>query len=649
MRLFLMITVAVLLWPAASSPAKPVRPAPPPPSRMDKEPNMRTHRFSLPGGGDIAVRAPDFAFALKPFTLHVDAPDGNWSITQGETSRPVPTGGEVEWRISGHAGTKLFSLTRDGETVGEWSIDLRAGTYFDVPGFEGILAGLRERTAMHRQEWTRGDRTFVMNHPWLRDNIHELKGYKHWDPDLDGFVDMFLELQHDEGFFHEIVGPAEHGHLPLVSDKHKRIEPEHDISFMRLEIEADIEYLMVEAAYSIWQATGDHDAMKARLPGLGRGIDYMMTHPTRWDEKHQLLKRVFTIDTWDFTYGIPDYRTNRRIEPHMPMAIMHGDNSGLYQACVQLAQMHDAAGNTADAETWREKAQAVRERTNALCWNGDFYTHQIHLQPIDTGVDEREILSLSNPYNINRGLPTPEMSRKIIDTYHARWKALQQQKNPRAFAEWFTIDPTYPEFCEYKPGEYVNGGIAPFVAGELAKAAFHHGREAYGADILRRMVAKIREDGRVAFLYSPSGEMMKGGPSGWGAAALISAMMEGLAGIVDEDVLYRRVTISPRFAAAGIDQANVGVRYGPSGAYVAMEFVHDRDARTIRILLSGVSEEVELRVLLPEDVRQATVESPANVSGRLESVDASSYLVFPLPGGLIDGVREIAIRYASGG
>ncbi len=38
----------------------------------------------------------------------------------------------------------------------------------------------------------------------------------------------------------------------------------------------------------------------------------------------------------------------------------------------------------------------------------------------------------------------------------------------------------------YNAGEYVNGAISPFTAGELAKGAFANGREAYGWDIVSR-------------------------------------------------------------------------------------------------------------------------------------------------------------------
>jgi hypothetical protein len=51
----------------------------------------------------------------------------------------------------------------------------------------------------------------------------------------------------------------------------------------------------------------------------------------------------FTIDTWDFTYR-PGAGTNRRINAETPMGIMHGDNSGVFQAMNQLAWMNDRLG-----------------------------------------------------------------------------------------------------------------------------------------------------------------------------------------------------------------------------------------------------------------------------------------------------------------
>lgn len=514
-------------------------------------------------------------------------------------------------------------------------------TYFHAEPLTDLYDKLQYSVSRHRRGYERNGLTYYLNHPWVRDNIHEMKGYKYWDDDPDRFIDLLCEVQHPDGFFYEIVGRANHDHLPLVGDKHKRIEPENDMAFIRLEIEADIEYLLVEAAYTAWQATGDLNALRRRLPHLERGLRYLMTDPTRWDAEHGAVKRTFTIDTWDFTYGLPDADINRRIEPGMPMAIMHGDNSGLYAACRQLATMYRAVGDRAKDERWTTTADQLRERINRLCFNGQFYTHQVLLQPVDTGIDEKTILSMSNTYDINRGLPTHDMAVRIIDTYRAR----REQRRDTHFAEWFTIDPPYPKFHKFDPGEYVNGGIASFVAGELAKAAFHHGREAYGADILRRMAAKIQDDGGIHFLYSPYGDSLGGGPSGWGGAAILSAMFEGLAGIRDDDVLFRRVTLSPRFPTMDIDHADVCARYGASDAYVAMRYDHDPAAKTITLQLRGVAQTALIRVLLPEGVHDAELIEPTRIDANIERIEQSRYLCFNAAKPLSVDAATFVVRY----
>ncbi len=510
---------------------------------------------------------------------------------------------------------------------------------FDAPGFSGLFEQLKTTVSRHRRAWRRQGRTFHVNHPWVRDNIHQMKAFKYWDDDPAGFIDMLLELQHPDGFFYEIIGRADHDHLPLVGPKHRRVEPEENLAWIRLELEPDIEYLMVEAAHTIWQATGDEQATRRRLPHLERGLRYLMTDPTRWDAEHGAVKRTFTIDTWDFTYGIPD--SNRRIEPGMPMGIMHGDNSGLYQACRQLARMYRATGQAPRADEWDRTADELRGRINRLCFNGRYYTHQLLLQPIDTGVNEDDILSLSNVYDINRGLPTHDMAVRIIDEYQRR----RELRAETHFAEWFSIDPPYPQFGPYPAGRYINGGIASFVAGELARAAFEHGREAYGADILKRLAGKVAEDGAIHFLYTAEGRDQGGGPSGWGAAAMISALIEGLAGIRDDDVLFRRVTVSPRFVAANIDRASVCARYAAGGAGVALNFEHDPPLRTIRLRLAGASLQTHVRVLLPGGVSEAEVVSPASVPSIIEVVEQSHYLVFDLPKPLGEGPAGVTIRY----
>lgn len=406
------------------------------------------------------------------------------------------------------------------------------------------------------------------------------------------------------------------------------ISPEDDLAFIRLEIEADIEYLMVEAAHTIWRATGDDGWVRRALPHLEAGMRYCLEDPTRWDTEHGLMKRPLTPDTWDFVFGYPD--SVRSIQPGMPMAIMHGDNSGLYQACNQLGEMYDALGDHARAAHWRDRGRQIRARANSLLWAGRNYIHQFYLQPVETGVDEAEVLSLSNTYDINRGMPTHEMSLAIIDRY-------RELRETAEFAEWYALEPPYPQFGPYPAGAYINGGVAGFVAGELAKAAFSHGREEYGADVLRRVGELVERDGFLGFLYRRDGSDQGGGPAGWSAAAVLSAMVEGLAGITDEAGLYREVAVSPRFAAAGVSSAQVVLTYGPSDAYVGMRYRHEPDA--VWIELTGSPSRIRLRPLLPRGtICQGVMVDGESVPFSCSDVEGGRYVALT-----VDPTRAVTV------
>lgn len=587
-------------------------------------------RFARKDGGEGVLAYPEMVKPLQLFMFQLrDAGKGEYKVV--DLAEPIfgektfSPEGSASWRLVGTEGEHRFTLFRDGEPLGSFVVRLDASTDWQADKFSPLFQTLCNQVRGDRSVWKREGRTIAANPTWVRDHIHEMKGYQYWEEDVTSFVDELIALQHSEGFYYEIIGNANHDHQGFVKPKHFLREDDKDLCWIRLEMEADVEYLMVEAAHRIWQATGDDAAMKGRLSSLERALEYDFTDPTRWDAEHGALKRTFSIDTWDFTYGISD--RNRRIEPGLPMGIMHGDNSGLYRACLQLSEMLRAAGEKEKGDRWQKRGEELRERVNKLCFNGTFYTHQILLQPVDTGVREEEILSLSNAYDINRGLPTHEMAVKIIDEYQRR----REVTRTTHFAEWFSIQPPYPKFGPYEADHYINGGICGFVAGELAKAAFHHGREAYAADILNRVDELVVRDGGIRFHYDNAGKDIGGGPAGWSAAAVLSALVEGLAGIQDESTLFRTVTVAPRFPAAGIAHANICLRYGPSGAYVAMEYAHEDHRITVR--LCGNPDMYHVKILLPEGVQEAALSetSPGAIPTGIQAIENARYFTLDLP------------------
>ena len=441
---------------------------------------------------------------------------------------------------------------------------------------------------------------------WVRDHIHEMKGYRHWETDLKSFIDFLIEHQTPEGFFYEIVADIDNDHATFVDKDCVYYDKKNNLVFIRLELEADVEYLIVEGACRIYKATGDEAWIRRVLPALEKAINYCTSAPKRWDKEHGLVKRTFTIDTWDFTCGYP--ATDRRISEGMPLSIMHGDNSGVYQAMLQLAWLNRRFGAEEAAVQWEIRAKELLENINRYLWNGTFYIHQLHLNHQGMpGADENKILSLSNAYDMNRGICSQEQIDSILAEYQRR------RETSGAFAEWFSIDPPYePGFGDldnrrHLAGTYINGGIASFTAGELARAAFNHGHEAYGWDILCRIRKLMERDGDLYFLYHrTTGQNEGGGPSGWGAAAIMEAIDEGLAGMVDAGVCFDRMYFSPKWAVTGLRKVKYVTGYETSHTFAESIYLEEEDQTEIHLGCS--SSHVDCHILLPAGKHAASVE-----------------------------------------
>ena len=430
---------------------------------------------------------------------------------------------------------------------------------------------------------------------WIRDHIHQMKGYCHWEYDLTSFLDFILDTQRADGQFYELIKQLDDFHWTYVNPDCRVLYPEDNQSLVRLELEADIEYLMVEGCLQAWRVTGDDAWLKKALPRLEKGIDYQTRDVKRWDAAHGLCKRPYTIDTWDFTAD-PISGQNRTIQLDEPMAAMHGDNTGVYQAMRQLAWMNERFGNAEKAQAWRTRAERRRANVMKQPRNGRPLRHQLHPNrpPQDEHEDRR--LSMSDAYALNRGILTSDQCRSVIDEYRAR------RTTTEAFAEWFTIDPPYENFGphpSHRKGQYVNGAICPFTAGELAKGAFENGYEAYGWDILERLTKMVlRDQGRIFFLYHPTtGEPQGRGPSAWGAAAILSAVDQGLAGIQDQDKQYRRLRFAPRWAVTPYAEGRYLTGYELSKKKVDVRWIFTD--KGFRYNLESPAEEVAAHLLVP--------------------------------------------------
>lgn len=499
---------------------------------------------------------------------------------------------------------ELYSLTRDAMLRGRREYETASGRLVgyvsaDTVHFDGI---------------------------WLRDWMYGLPAYRFWERDMACGLDRFLEQQRDDGMVLDGIGRD--GHT------------------WRVGLESDVEYILVMGVWQTWQVTGDDSWLATALPKLERALGYIRRDDKHWDEAHSLVKRQHSCDTWDFDIdSASDAGDSRHV-------IATCDQSGYGLAFEAMSRMYRHAGNDAEAERWHAEAEAYRRRANELLWDGTKYQHHIHLDQIDHGdFDETQQLAMGNTWAMTRGLATPEQARSIVDEFRRR-----HAETGDAYP-WWSLQPGYPDHLEYfgesfrKQGGYANGGLMPWVGGELCRAAFWFGREAYGVELLRQYIALIKERGGAQVWYWPNGEpgfrtTNEVPNASWGMAEWLNALVEGLAGVRDGSAQLRRVSLAPRWAAAGLHRTRVTVRYAASKAYCAYSMQIDEDPPTIRLLCTGSGELMEARVLLPDSWSvEAVALGDTLLPHRHESADTSHYACFTVP---IPCVDPVVIRCRAG-
>jgi len=409
---------------------------------------------------------------------------------------------KVQFAVGGAAGTHTLILEdADGEVVDLIQFEVEPRTKIvDQKGQFGDLLHMLHWTMLNftESDSTRWNgRVYQFFVRWLRDHVHTLKGMKYFYPELKSAIDLYHDSQREDGMIWDNVHPR--GPEPNMWDVRfsydNFIRPFDDYTgeFKRIPVENDVEYLYIEGIYYTWKAVGDDGWMTDKLDSAIKALNYSMTSPYRWSEKHKLLKRGFTIDTWDFQAREDACISNDRCDPMVVevdrtrFGVMHGDNTGYHAACRQLAEMLEYAGRSEEAAEFRQRGEQIKQRLDKLAWTGDYYLHHVPEDKRinrDLGVDQDKQVSLSNAYALNRGLDH-EQAKAIIKTYQ-KIKANLPHGSP---GEWYTI---YPPFEQGFGGhnskwQYMNGGVITIVAGELAHGAFEHGFEDYAVDILRRV------------------------------------------------------------------------------------------------------------------------------------------------------------------
>jgi hypothetical protein len=177
----------------------------------------------------------------------------------------------------------------------------------------------------------RGYRTPDTPSLWIRDYSDMMRGFRYWESDMKSLVDHFAEMQSAKGWLFD--------YFTMTPEK-VPCEKENWAKYVRVPVEADVEFRFIKAIYLAWQATGDDRWVKKLLPRMEKALHYILTDEWRWDKKTRLVKRGYTIDTWDFDYTAGRHPwLNFQVNDDTYWGIMHGDNSGYYESFSQMAAL----------------------------------------------------------------------------------------------------------------------------------------------------------------------------------------------------------------------------------------------------------------------------------------------------------------------
>ena len=411
---------------------------------------------------------------------------------------------------------------------------------------------------------------------------------------------------------------------------------------------ADMETGATTTIYWAWQAHGDDEWIARLLPKIESGLDHVMTDPMTFDLEHGVIKRPHTLDEWDIQFS-GDGKQGCFSDENCVFVIMQGDTSAMYEACSSVAHLYAAVHNEDRANHWRMMQEHFGKLGNELFWDGEKYRHHIHLDTFDHGdFDEDNQLTMSNTFAINRGqFASHEQTVAIINEYMRRLKETGDR------FPWWSLQPGYPDELKYFEGQskwkrgqgsYANGGLFPWVGGELCRAAFRHGMEDLAFSMLCDYHYVIKRDnGAIPTWYDLDGNARNSSPhnqtnyDNWGLFPWAQAIIEELAGIQSKGKCFEDVQCSPKWPVTNSRDVTATAHFPASDSYFSYTYRLSEDQ--IAISFTGTGKAVSFRILLPKGKQcgEVTIDGE-KVTFAQEALEESSYVVVDTQ---IEGARDL--------
>lgn len=400
-------------------------------------------------------------------------------------------------------------------------------------------------------------------------------------------------------------------------------------------ITTDEETSLIHASYLYYNLTYNAGWLQSPINGipvierLNRTADWLMAH--RLDPQLQLLWRGHTTDWGDvkFEKG-PGYTDFNPAQDHKTASIY--DQALAYMALLELAEMNAAVGNTARADQWQARAEALKQQTNTLLWQSkrNSYLTHAHISPLEHPFDESRMVSIANALAVFAGLTTPQQTEAVFHTLErARIDAGVSKPGLSLFPyypnQWPNLFFDYPGMGY---GNYQNGGVWDWWGGVQIQAEFLTGH----SEIARTHLLQVANDwqkhpGNIIEWQSSTDPRHEGSHYYSAAAGTMgSAIIEGFFGVrLDGSGL----TLQPRL---GLNDGHIRVYQPATDRYAAYSYDWDQNVTRLDYGTNTAAVTVKLLKLRSEHVTSITVDGRP-VSFVNETVGQDTFLILSAPPG----------------
>jgi hypothetical protein len=342
-------------------------------------------------------------------------------------------------------------------------------------------------------------------------------------------------------------------------------------------VTTDEETSLIHAAYLYYNITYNTDWLQSLINGrpvierLNLAASWLYTH--RLDPSLHLLWRTHSTD-WgniklESDHSFDDYDLT---QDHLTVSLY--DQALAYMALLELAEMNAAVGETAHADEWQNKAEALKKKTNALLWQADrgFYLTHTHITPLRHDIDESTMVSISNALAVYVGMTDFRQNKVIFQNLEQTRLAAGANK------PGLSIYPYYPNlFIKYpdmEPGTHQNGGIWDWWGGVQIKAEFLTGfSQSARTHLLQVANEWQKHPGNIVEWQSTSNPGQEGSHYYSAAAGTMgSAIIAGFFGV---ELNGGGLTLQPRL---GLNDGYIRVYQAATDRYAAYRYDWDQDA-----------------------------------------------------------------------